>query len=281
MLELADAEAGFDDAMPLMPVPTIKKTRRAVEMFDLQEDEDQDEWASATLNELPSKTDPRLFPRQTSPVPPPPPPSSSSLSTGAIVGIAVGGAVGLALLGVLLWFCLRPKPDSTSSKAVQMQPLTTQGASSTIQQQRPVSNIPQPAYISGVPTPGYASGVPQPAYPSGVPQPSYPQPAGYAAQQAAYANPAPTNYPGSYNTAAYAAAAGAATGTALAPTPSARRRAGAQGPASPDSPGMEGKKYIAVRPYAPQLNDEMVLSTNDSIIVLKVGIFPFITWTMV
>ena len=65
------------------------------------------------------------------------------------------------------------------------------------------------------------------------------------------------------------AAAGA--GAALAPTPSARRRTGQVMPASPDSPGMEGKRYIAVRPYAPQLNDEMVLSLNDVVIVLKVS----------
>lgn len=95
-------------------------------------------WAEAQggqlvqLNSLPS-CNPDLPPPPASPPPPPPSPSiiptppspvtpsnsppvpvpssSSSLSTGAIVGIAVGGAAALVLLLLLLFFLCRPKRD--------------------------------------------------------------------------------------------------------------------------------------------------------------------------
>ncbi|KAI9004532.1 hypothetical protein DFJ74DRAFT_774458 [Hyaloraphidium curvatum] len=230
-----DEDEYFEPAVPARTDPRPPPRRRPVlESFQL---DDEDEGVPA-----PPPTRPhRLSARQTSPVPPP---TSSALSTGAIVGIAIGGAVGLLAIAGLLWYFLRPKP---AEKAVQMVPVTAQGASSTVQQTRPASTAAvqqQPAaYVPPAQLAAASSAYPSTAYPESVP----------------------------FNTIAPPIAAGAAvaagTGAALAPTPSARRRGA---PASPESPTMEGRDYVAVRPYAPQLNDEMVLNKGDVVTVLKV-----------
>lgn len=184
---------------------------------------------------------PRLVPRASSPVPPPPT-ESGGLGTGAIIGISVGGAAGVAVLLVAIWYFARP--SAKTDRMELMVPVTTSAGYGSV--------------VAGVAGAGARNGaaMQQISY-SGPPSASPTQPEYYGGmhQQSTIQ---------SFHSLPFA-------GTAAAAMIAGHSAAAMTG--VPESP--EARRYVVVRAYVPQLNDELVLNVGDGVIVDQVSFFSF------